>query len=111
MPVTFKSQATGDLLMLNDSAEALLQCLGKTSKEPGIIEPQDMVHALAVLKALPDAPEPADVEQSIQEAGGKVEAPELRFADEFVSLRHRAVPLIRMIEQALSEQKPIVWGV
>mgnify|MGYP006193934403 CR=1 FL=1 len=60
MPITFKSQAAGDLVMLQASAEAVLSLLGKTAQEPGILEPKDMPAALAVLKGLPaDEPEPA----------------------------------------------------
>ena len=41
MPVTFQSQATGQLVMLQAHAEALLQLLGKTAKAPGILEVAD----------------------------------------------------------------------
>ena len=38
MAVTFKSQATGNLVMVSAHAEALLKLLGKTATEPGILE-------------------------------------------------------------------------
>lgn len=115
MPITFKSQATGDLLMLQASAEALLSLLGKTATEPGILEPKDMPSALAVLKGLPvDQPETVDTARSLPDdaAGLSETTPADRpFADEPVTLRQRASPLVRMIERALAENKPIVWGV
>lgn len=125
MPVTFKSQATGHLVMLSAHAEALLKLLGKTAVAPGILEVADMPHALATFRALdpdqlPDAPaapaaptpaqasdgaHPADVERH------QDDQPPVGFQDEPVSLRQRAAPFIRLIEQAQAGNKPIVWGV
>jgi hypothetical protein len=111
--ITFKSQATGDLVMLNQHAEALLKLLGKTAAAAGIIEVVDMPLALTALRAIADPRDaeavtaPADAECGEGVDAGIV----LPFQDEPVSLRQRAVPLIRLIEQALSESKPIVWGV
>ena len=117
MPITFKSQATGDLVMIDKHAEALLQHIGKTATAAGVLEPADMAHALTVLRAIED---PRDA-QAAARAERAAEAPaddeeespglSLSFQDEPVSLRHRAVPLIRLIEQAQAEGKPIVWGV
>ena len=117
MPITFKSQAAGDLVMLQASAEAVLSLLGKTAQEPGILEPKDMPAALAVLKGLPsDEPEPmpeasADASDDTSDEGGASPATDPAFVDEPVTLRQRAWPLVRMIERALAENKPIVWGV
>ena len=126
MPITFKSQATGDLVMLNAHAEALLKLLGKTVTAAGIIEAADMPHALSVLRAIEDprhAQATARAERNGHEADSAgaadaeaesdAESPGLvlPFQDEPVSLHQRAVPLIRLIEQALAEGKPIVWGV
>lgn len=113
MPVTFKSQATGDLVMLDRHAEALLQRLGKTAKAAGTLTPAEMPQALVVLRAIED---PRDVQAAApmaaeSDADADAPAPTLSFQDEPVSLRQRAVPLIRLIEQAQAESKPIVWGV
>ncbi|MCH8180478.1 MAG: DUF1840 domain-containing protein [Proteobacteria bacterium] len=119
MTITFKSQATGDLVMLNKHAEALLRLLGKTAESPGILAVAEMPAALQKLRELPDprdaVPPPAvdapggGAGESLDEAGG--ERPTLSFQDEPVSLRQRAAPLVRLIEQALAEGKPVVWGV
>lgn len=125
MPVTFKSQATGHLVMLSAHAEALLKLLGKTAVEPGILEVPDMPHALATFRALapdqlPDAPDAPAVPGSSHaiECTHAADAerrqddkPPVGFQDEPVSLRQRAAPLIRLIEQAQAGNKPIVWGV
>ena len=118
MPVTFKSQATGNLVMLAAHAEALLRLLGKTATEPGILEVADMAGALATLRALdpdqlPDAPEhTADAaEPGAAHDRHSEDKPPVGFQDEPVSLRQRAAPFIRLIEQAQAGNKPIVWGV
>jgi hypothetical protein len=109
MAITLRSRAAGDLILLNDLARELLGRLGKDSGSPGILEPKDMVAALATLRALPDGTQADDVAEADDEgAPPKAEAP---FADATVPLRHRAVPLVRMIEFALAENQPIVWGV
>jgi hypothetical protein len=108
MSLTLRSKATADLLLLNGLAKDLLGALGKDATQPGILVPQDMAAALRTLQDLPDAPPSASAEAAGDEAAAK---PEPAFADEVVPLRRRAVPLIRMIERALSENHPIVWGV
>ena len=112
MPITFKSQAAADLIMLQASAEALLSRLGKQAGEPGILEPKDMPAALATLKGLP--PDEADTPPTVStkddsDAGEEPRDP--AFADEPVTLRQRAWPLIQMIERSLEAGKPVVWGV
>ncbi len=106
MAITFKSKATGNLVMVSAHADALLQSLGKpplSASPKGIIEPKDMPAALAILNGLPaDAPPPEPVTDDD-------ETPQA--ADEPVSLRKRAWPLIQMIERAHAANEPIVWGV
>lgn len=120
MSVKFKSQATGDLVMVQAHARALLRVLGKSADEPGILEVADMPSALQTLRQLPqEAVEPADQvgderdeqddERDVAEPGA--ERRSVPFMDESVSLGQRAWPLIRMIERAQAESKPIVWGV
>lgn len=104
MPVTFKSKAAADLVMVSAHAEALLKTLGKTAAQPGIIEPQDMPRALTVLQGLPDEPirtgadDPADQEE--QEA-----------LEDRVPPRTRAWPLVQMIQRSKDAGVPVVWGV
>ena len=110
MSITFKSQATGDLFMLQAHAEALLKLLGKTPAPQGILEVKDISAALATLRALsdevPKAP-PPEGDEDVE----LVQPPEPAFVDEPVSLRKRAWPLMQMIERAQAADKPIVWGV
>lgn len=116
MTVTFKSQATGSLVMISAHAEALLRVLGKTAAEPGILEVPDMPRALAALRALStdEPPEPPAADDDMGAGAGSrngEDKPPVGFQDEPVSLRQRAAPFIRLIEQAQAGNKPIVWGV
>ncbi|MFN3886778.1 MAG: DUF1840 domain-containing protein [Aquabacterium sp.] len=104
MPITFKSQATGNLVMLQSTAEALLKLVGKNAAEPGIIEVDDMPRVLAALRSAPADVPTAPVNPETNEPI------ELPFADQPVSLHQRAAPLVRMLEQAQAGGKPIVWG-
>jgi Domain of unknown function (DUF1840) len=108
MALTLRSPAAGDLILLNDLAKELLGRLGKDSSQAGILEPKDMAAALVILKALPDGPQDEADAQDDELAPQKAEVP---FADQAVPLRARAVPLVRMIEFAMAENQPIVWGV
>jgi hypothetical protein len=111
MSVKLRCAVTGDLLLLSSTAHELLSLLGKQADQPGILEPQDMPQAVAVLKSLktqlpatPEAP-PPDTHEGEPHAAPD-DAPQ-----EVISLYHRAVPLIQMIERAHAAGKPIVWGV
>lgn len=107
MTIKFKSQATGDLIMLNASAKALLKALGKSADGPGILVSEDMPAALQVLRALPEPVKPEP--QTAAEGDESPPQIEPSFQDEPVTLRQRAWPLIQMIERALAEGKPITW--
>lgn len=115
MPITFKSQATGNLVMLQKDAEALLRLIGKDVTPKGILDLHEMPAALVVLGGLPK--DEAAPRQALPQAPGAAQAvgddePDTPvFADEPVSLRQRAWPLIQMIERAQAAGKPIVWGV
>ncbi|MBI5924881.1 MAG: DUF1840 domain-containing protein [Aquabacterium sp.] len=107
MALTFKSQATGNLIMVQAHALALLKVIGKADQVKGVLEPADMPAALLALRELSDEPIAPVAENETEPSA----TPELSFPDEFVSLRKRAWPLIKMIEEAQGADKPIVWGV
>ena len=107
MPITFKSKATGDLLMLAAHAEQVLSLLDKSARQPGILQPQQMPHALQTLRSLPELP--LEEEDALSEASTPV-TPSVPMSDG-ISLRKRAWPLVRMIEEAQAANESIVWGV
>lgn len=105
MTFKFKSQATGDLLMLSAHAQALLQHIGKSSDPKGILTPEEMPAALAALKALPGD------EPLAEDASAKKDDDDEQAETTAVDLRRRAWPLIQMIETSLAANEPVVWGV
>lgn len=107
MAIKFKSQATGDLVMVQATAQAVLALLGKSPDGPGILEPADMAKALAALRGASDEVQ----KQAPDDQDANEDQPEPAFAEEPVSLRKHAYPLILMIERAQAAGKPIVWGV
>jgi hypothetical protein len=107
----FKSKVAGDVIMLQPSAERLLEILGKhTAAEPsvkGILLPVQMEQALAALQAA-----------IVQEENLRKQAPAQAKANhsppqriEPISLRQRALPLMDMIRVCLKAEEPITWGV
>ncbi len=105
MSVTFKSKATGDLFMVSAHAQALLEAIGKTGRQPGILTVEQMPAALNTLRSLSDeVPE----EASDKDDG---DAPAVKQDQDGVSLRKRAWPFVKMIEEAQAANEPIVWGV
>lgn len=107
MAYRFKSRATGDMVMLDQTARQVLDILGKDTQGPGILLPEQMPAAVAALQAAVQQAE-SDRARQVQEAEAKGErAPE----PESVSLRMRVAPLIEMIRRSEAEKAEIVWGV
>lgn len=104
----FKSQAAGDLIMLEPNGRRMLEIIGKLSDDGrGILQPAQMPAAIAALQAA-IAQEEAQHQALAAEARarGEAEAPL-----EGVSLRQRATPFIDMLRRCLQAEKDIVWGV
>lgn len=118
MGITFKSKAAGDLFMLSAHADALLSPLGKRVDGPGTFTAAELPGLLTHLRSLSDVIDDTDARSS---SGADVRSDDMcdddardgetSLADSPVSLRKRAVPLIRMAERALAAGEPIVWGV
>lgn len=102
----FKSQATGDVVMLQPNAEELLKIIGKEPGPTGIITVDQCAPAIAAIKAeieRREAEPPAPSDEVVDEQAAK--------KDDSVSLRRRAVPFIEMLERASAAGKDVVWGV
>ena len=112
MGITFKSKATGDLFMLSAHAAALLGPLGKQVERPGILTAAELPAAIAHLKALPDdAPRVSPADDEADQDHERDQDRERPLVDSPVSLHKRAVPMVRMFEQALAAGQDVVWGV
>jgi hypothetical protein len=103
MLVTFKTEAYASITMFGDVAVALLKLMGHSGTVPGALMPEDIPEALERLKAgvaaSPDAPlDPKnDQEQSEDDE------------DSHVSLAHRALPLIELLDAAQADNKLVMW--
>jgi hypothetical protein len=109
----FTSKATGDTLMLGPHGDALLRLIGREPAPKGILEVAAMPAAIAALRqAIADdeaARRDRGAEPEPDEAGDAPE--EADAARDRMPLRRRLWPMLQMLERALAEREPVLWGV
>jgi Domain of unknown function (DUF1840) len=105
MIYTFKSKATGDVIMLGPNGDQVMTLVGRQPAAKGIFEVKDLPQLIQTLEAA--------VAADGNPAAGAKQADEERDADKQarVALRARIWPLVEMMRRALSAKEPIVWGV
>jgi len=100
MLVTFSCPAYANITMFGDAAVHLLELMGHSGTVPGALLAEDVPAALARLEAAVAAneqlPEPEDSGQ-----GEDDEPP--------VSLSHRALPVIELLQAAVKEECNVMW--
>ncbi len=103
----FKSQVTGDVIMLEPNGRRVLEIIGKDPGPTGILLPE---HMGAAIEALTHAIEQEEAQQqtAIAQAKAQGEGPPTFDA---VSLRKRAWPFVEMLQRCLKEKASLVWGV
>lgn len=103
----FKSDVTGNLIMMESDGDRLLRILGKEPAAQGIIELATLPAAIKALKAAiaQEETQPRQVEDEDAFDGP------VRPSRDNVSLRQRAWPLVEMMQRARAEAVIIVWGV
>lgn len=101
----FKSQAAGDVIMLDLNGEQMLSIIGKEPSPKGIITLQQIPAAIAALEAAIVTHEAA--------LSRRAEHPETQVEVEgdSVMLRHRAAPFIELLRCSAEAGKDVVWGV
>jgi hypothetical protein len=108
MLITFRSQASGDVMMFGDVARQMLRIIGKESADKGIVTVAQLPDAIAALQHAIAADKAAWGEQS---AFGQVNTevePDGR-KEPFVSASQRARPLLELLEWSLKSDKPVLW--
>ncbi|MFB1490280.1 MULTISPECIES: DUF1840 domain-containing protein [unclassified Thiocapsa] len=107
MLVTFRTTAYADITMFGDVAVTLLKLMGHSGAVPGALMPEDIPAALAKLKAAVDehAEEPLDSTSSVTQA-----APQDGKEGQYVSLAHRALPLIELLTAAAADGAYVMWN-
>ena len=103
MLVTFRSESYADITMFGDVAVQLLKLMGQSGKVPGALFAEDVAEALERLKAAfaSDA-SLSTVASSADEGNGN-------FGEQPVSLAHRAIPLIELLETAKKANGYVMW--
>jgi len=117
----FKSKASGDVIMFETHAKALLEIMGKDPSAKGILLVADMPKALEALEvALKKHGHEAEHEAGHEVSHEKGHASPAKHRSKeqeheqeslAVSLGQRAAPMRQMIKQCILEGHPIVWGV
>jgi hypothetical protein len=103
MLITFRTKAYADITMFGDVAVRLLKIMGHSGTVPGAMLAEDLTPALERLKEAVEV----DKRTGAAQASGKAEGDQ--GADEQVSLAHRALPLIELLEAAQREHATVMW--
>ena len=103
----FKSKAGADVIMMADSADAVLRLMGREPAQQGILEVTALPGLIQALEAGVAADE-AQFQRSVDEAKAASEAVPRR---QGVSLRQRAWPLLELMQRSVKEKADVVWGV
>ena len=103
----FKSKASGDIIMMGPTGDALLRAIGRQPAPTGIIEPAAMPAAMVAIEQAVQADEAAraDAERDAAARGERLAPPD------GVALRQRLWPMRDMLQRAAAEAEPVVWGV
>ncbi|MBM4200027.1 MAG: DUF1840 domain-containing protein [Gammaproteobacteria bacterium] len=101
MLVTFESEV-GRVTLFGDIAVQLIRMMGRTGAVPGAVLAAEIPEALSKLR------------EGLATAGGRDTEPPPENDEEAetkpaVSLRHRAVPLIKLLEDAVREGSDVMW--
>ncbi len=101
MIIIFSSPTYADITMFGGVATSLIQLMGHSDSVPGAILAKDVPAALEQLhKGLRELKEATDV-PDVSEPDDDGEP--------VYSLGHRAMPLIKMLETAITEKSNIIW--
>lgn len=109
MLITFKSKASGDVIMFGDVAKRLLEIMGKSPDDKGIITVEQLPDALARLTRAAEEDRKARRDAQARHAAECAEEPQSTSG--FVSLSQRAVPLIELLQWSVKKDTPVTWGV
>lgn len=100
MLVTFSCSAYADITMFGDVAIRLLRMMGHSGTVPGALLADDLPVALQRLRA--------GLKQN-QQVSGDESAEDDAEGEPVVSLSHRALPLIELLEAAVKAQCNVMW--
>ena len=94
--VTFTTKTYPDITMFGEIAHTFLKMMGHSTKVPGAILAADVPAALARLKAAVDTESDAQPNEEDEE-------------EPVVSIAHRALPLIELLDAAVKADANVMW--
>jgi len=101
MLVTFQSNV-GRVTMFGDIAVQLIRMMGRSGTVPSALLAADIPEALATLQDALDIVKDGPVEST-------TEAEDEKDKKSSVSWRHRALPLIKLLEDAVKHGSDVMW--
>jgi len=101
----FKSQADGDVIMLQLNGDQMLTIIGREPSPQGIITVQQIPAAIAALQAA------IEVHEATQARRSAHPEEEIEVEGDSVMLRQRAAPFIDLLSRSAQAGKDVVWGV
>jgi len=100
MPITFHTKSYADITFLTDVGKQLIELMDHTPTVPGAILASDLSAALAQLRTGIAA---------VQTINQPEENVQMDKAERPVSLAHRALPLIALLEAASASNENVMW--
>jgi hypothetical protein len=94
MLIHFKTKAYATITLFGDVALKLIQMMGHSGTVPSAIMAEDVPAALANLKAA---------------VALHRDVPNQQDDDQYVSLAHRALPLIELLSAAAAQHEHVMW--
>ena len=98
MLVTFSTKSYSNIMMFDDIATRLLHMMGNSATIPGALVADEVPEALRQLKSALN-----------MEGGPQLAADVNDEAEHLVSLRHRALPLVELLENAANKGNDVMW--
>ena len=98
----FKSGATGELTMLEESAEQVLVAIGKTPAPKGVIAVEDMTAAIEQLQVAMQFSQQQTCPEKDDDGAEKY--------DQNIPFHTRAWPFLKMLQRSLESDKAVTWG-
>ena len=109
--VVFRSKAAAEITMFADAAQRLLQIIGKTAAERGVIRADEVADALTRLTAAVEQ-EKAELLEGRARREADVRAGDTHSERPMpITLGQRAFPLIEMLRAAQRQRVDVTWGV
>lgn len=98
--VIFQSPSYSDVMMFDNDARTMLRLMGLSDTVPSALSAEDVPGALERLKqAIENQPVPPAEEIEDDDEDKEPDVP----------LRHRALPLIELLEAAARDNKHVIW--